>query len=256
MTTSKHVTDADLNAYVDGELDAGAQFEVADWLAANPRDAARVDAYRQQNEQLHNMFDPVADEPIPAPLSDVVAQARRRSRVPGWMRIAAAVALLLFGAAGGWGLRDLQDAPLIAGVPSFVDRAIGAHLVYVAEVLHPVEVAAEQEGHLVAWLSKRLGQPLRPPYLASSGYDLVGGRLLEESGLPAAQFMYEDNAGRRVTVYVRTADGSDTAFKFVGQGTVSAFYWVDSPFAYALTGEMPRQELLDIANLVYQDLVP
>ncbi|MHA1570751.1 MAG: anti-sigma factor family protein, partial [Alphaproteobacteria bacterium] len=163
---------------------------------------------------------------------------------------------LLVGGAGGWGLHGLKEVPGIAGVPSFVERAIGAHLVYVAEVRHPVEVAANQEGHLVAWLSKRLGSPLRPPRLGSAGYDLVGGRLLEESGRPAAQFMYEDDAGRRVTVYVRAYEGKDTAFKFVGEGTVSAFYWVDEPFAYALTGELPRQELLDVAHLVYTDLVP
>ena len=35
-------------------------------------------------------------------------------------------------------------------------RAALAQAVYEPEVLHPVEVGAEQEAHLVKWLSKRL----------------------------------------------------------------------------------------------------
>ncbi|MHA1564390.1 MAG: anti-sigma factor family protein [Alphaproteobacteria bacterium] len=190
MTTPKRMTDADLNAYVDGELEERARVEMEAWLAANPDDAARVEAYRQQNRELHDLFDSVIDEPIPSEMPDLVMQSRPRSHTPVRKRIAAAVCLLLVGGAGGWGLHGLKEVPGIAGVPSFVERAIGAHLVYVAEVRHPVEVAANQEGHLVAWLSKRLGSPLRPPRLGSAGYDLVGGRLLEESGRPAAQFMY------------------------------------------------------------------
>lgn len=256
MTTSKQMNDGDLNAYVDGELDEDARAEMEVWLAANPGDAARVEAYRQQNRELHTLFDSVIDEAVPAEMADLVRQSRRSFFAPGWRGAVAAACVLLVGAAGGWGLRGLNNAPLIAGVPSFVERAIGAHEVYVAEVLHPVEVGADQESHLVAWLSKRLGNPLRPPKLGSAGYELVGGRLLEEAGRPAAQFMYEDDGGRRLTVYVRAYEGKDSAFKFVGEGGVSAFYWVDEPFAYALTGELPRAELLAVANVVYTDLAP
>ncbi len=256
MTTSKQMSDGDLNAYVDGELDDGARAEMEVWLAANPGDAARVDAYRHQNRELHALFDSVIDEAVPAEMADLVGQTRRRFFASPWRRAVAAACLLLVGAAGGWGLRGLNNAPLIAEVPSFVERAIGAHVVYVPEVLRPVEVGADQESQLVAWLSKRLGSPLRPPKLGAAGYELVGGRLLEEAGRPAAQFMYEDDAGRRLTVYLRVYEGKDSAFKFAGEGGVSAFYWVDEPFAYALTGELPRAELLAVANLVYSDLVP
>ena len=68
--------------------------------------------------------------------------------------------------------------------------------------------------------------------------------------------MYEDSVGGRVTVYVRSYEGKDTAFKFFNNGDVSAFYWVDAPFAYALIGDLPRQELMSIAFVVYEDLVP
>ena len=36
------------------------------------------------------------------------------------------------------------------------------------------------------------GRPIRAPALAGHGWKLMGGRLLPDRGLPAAQFMYED----------------------------------------------------------------
>ncbi|MBL4693691.1 MAG: anti-sigma factor [Magnetovibrio sp.] len=256
MNTPEHMSDADLNAYVDGELGYQECAEMKNWLAAQPEDAARVEAYRQQNDELHKLFDPVSDEPVPSAFSDRVVQARSNEPRPVWMQIAAMFLFLITGAAGGWGLHGVQKSAVPASVPKFVERAVGAHLVYASEVRHPVEVAASQEGHLVAWLSKRLGSPMRAPRLQSAGYQLIGGRLLEESSQPAAQFMYEDDTGRRITVYVRAHNGEATAFKFISKNNVSAFYWKDAPFAYALSGDIPRAELLKIAHVVYEDLTP
>jgi len=254
MTTPAAYTDADLNAYVDGELDEAARADMETWLAADPQAAARVAAYRRQNRELHQLFDGVLDEAAPAHLVDLVRASPSPTGRPVWRQIAASLALLLVGAAAGWGLHGQQKAPFMEGRPGYVERALGAHLVYAAEVLHPVEVEASQEKHLVAWLSKRLGAPLRAPQLGEVGFRLVGGRLLEEQGLPAAQFMYENDAGRRLTAYVRADQGQDTAFKFTGKDGLSAFYWIDAPFAYALSGDIGRAELLKVARLVYEGL--
>ncbi len=254
MNTSERMTDADLNAYVDGELDVATCAKLETWLDSHPEDAARVETYQRQNKELRKLFDPVMDELIPTKMLDLVENPSPKSKKPLWMQIAAAVVLLLAGGAGGWGLHGLQAVPQITPMPSYVERAVGAHIVYAAEVRHPVEVAANQEKHLVAWLSKRLGNPLRAPRLKSVGYQLVGGRLLEESGRPAAQFMYENSKGLRVTVYVRTYKGKDTAFKFFGNDEASAFYWIDSTFSYALAGNLPRPELMNIAHAIYEDL--
>ena len=236
MNTSDRMSDADLNAYVDSELDSASRLKLERWLAGHPADAARVEAYRQQNAELQNLFNPVVDEPVPSTLLELVKNSGPRPGKPVWMQVAAGIVLVLAGAVGGWGLRGLQEFPGIASTPNYVERAVGAHIIYAAEVRHPVEVEAAQEEHLVAWLSKRLGNPLKAPSLVPVGYQLIGGRLLEDSGSPAAQFMYEDSVGGRVTVYVRSYEGKDTAFKFFNNDRVSAFYWVDAPFAYALIG--------------------
>jgi anti-sigma factor RsiW len=251
MTHPKQITDCDLNAYVDGELDRDSCSSVVDWLRNHPGDRAKVAAYQAQNAALHGLFDDVLEEPVPFELAQTMAERPVRAGLPVWAQLVAAVVLVMVGAVGGWGLRGGGVLP--AETPAYVQRAVGAHLVYAAEVLHPVEVRADQQDHLVGWLSKRLGAPLKAPYLGELGYSLIGGRLLAEEAKPAAQFMYEDTKGRRVTVYLRLGDGKDTAFKFYGSDAASAFYWVDGPFAYALSGDISRSELMDIAHVVYRE---
>lgn len=257
MTT---ISDEDLHAYLDGRLDGPDRLErraeVEAYLAAHPEAAEKLAAYKQQNEMLHALFDPALDEAIPARLRKA-APARMpalRHAAPA-LRYAAMVAWLAVGVAAGYMLRGpavLSSAPI-----ALAQQAVAAHVVYAPEVAHPVEVDAKQEAHLVKWLSKRLDGDVRPPHLAELGYELVGGRLLPAGEGPAAQFMYQDARGQRLTLYVRRdAKDGETAFRYAKQGTVSVFYWVDGPFGYALSGEQGKSDLLQIAHSVYQQLNP
>ena len=254
MTDEKNkIGNLELHAYVDGELDAEARVEVEAWLAEHSEDADRVQAYQSQTTALHNLYDGVLEQPLPESLNGLLAKTAAKSSPVPWMRIAAAIMLLATGGIGGWLVHEYTD-PAPAKAAALVDQAAGAHTVYVTEVRHPVEVSADQEAHLVAWLSKRLGKPVKAPDMASAGFALVGGRLLPDGGRPAAQFMYEDREGRRVTLYVRSDDGSNTAFKFAAQNGVSAFYWIDGSLAYALIGNVPRDSLLELARIAYEAL--
>ena len=138
-------------------------------------------------------------------------------------------------------------------------RAAVAHATYSPEVRHPVEVGADQEAHLVAWLSKRLGAPVRAPQLEGVGYSLVGGRLLPGDSGPVAQFMYQCQRGTRVTLYVRTeaVNNTQTAFRYAKEGNVRVFYWVDRKLGYALSSaDISKDDLLKVSNAVYQQLNP
>lgn len=215
------------------------------------------------SKALHDAFDPVLDEPVPATLA---RRPEPRWRVfalaAGWVAVG-----LVVGVLAGWQLHGSTRGPLAmqGDVPVFVHRAAAAHATYSPEVRHPVEVGADQEQHLVAWLSKRLGAPVRAPKLESVGYSLVGGRLLPgeigPSGAtsPVAHFMYQCKQGTRITLYVRTdqAINRDTAFRYAAEGNVKTFYWIDRKVGYALsTADIGRDDLLKVANAVYQQLNP
>ena len=254
MNTPRPFSDDDLHAYADGALDEAARAGIEAWLAGHADDAAMVRDWQHQKTAFHDAYDDVLDEPLPAPMLAALDRRRGRAARPGWMRAAAAVVLFVAGIALGWGLRDNLVPAENAG-ENFVRQAVSAHVIYVAERRHAVEVKADEERHLVAWLSKRLGQSLTAPQLTGSGFHLVGGRLVADAGAPAAQFMYEDRAGRRITLYARrNRDDGGSEVRFVTRGSVSTCYWIEGALAFAVTGALSREELLKLARTVYDEL--
>ena len=253
--SAKPVNEAEVHAWVDGRLEPVRHAAVEAYLDANPAERQRLADYRTIDAELHRLFDPVLDEPIPSHLT--VPPPRRRAP-PAWLaRAAAAAGLMLFGGMLGWFAHEHARQPLVAD-RAFVRQALAAHVVYVPEVRHPVEVDAGQQQHLVAWLSKRLGTTIQAPALEELGFQLLGGRLLPADDKPAAQFMYQDAGGRRLTLYARRGlDGNrETAFRFAEQDGIGAFYWVDGDLAYALIGDVDRPVLDRVAHAVYRQLNP
>ena len=252
------VSEADLQAYADGKLPEERRTAVAAWLAAHPEDAERIESYRQLAAELRSSYDSVLDEPVPERLERTIRSGRvwQAAMVAGWVALG-----LALGAIAGWQLHGSRPAlaPSADAADSMAHRAVVAHATYSPEVRHPVEVGADQEAHLVAWLSKRLGNQLRAPKLEAVGYSLVGGRLLPGENGPVAQFMYQCNRGTRVTLYVRADMGTNRsiAFRYAREGTVGVFYWVDSKLGYAVSSaDISKEDLLSVANAAYQQLNP
>jgi anti-sigma factor RsiW len=244
------VTEAELHGYVDAVLPAARAAEVEAYLAEHPEEAARVAAYREQIQALRREYGSILDEPVPHRVGS-------RGRWRPFARYAAAAAWLVLGGVVGWHLHAYSTDRQIE-TAAWARRAAVAHIVYSPEVRHPVEVGADQETHLTAWLSKRLGAPLKVPQLGNLGYALVGGRLLPGERGPVAQFMYQDGKGLRLTLYVRVNadDNRETAFRFAQENNVGVFYWLDRKLGYALSGEVDKTELLRVATAVYRQLNP
>ncbi len=259
---SPDVGDADLHALVDGQLDPQRADAVLNWLQRHPQDAVRVCEWQAQRlglRRLHRSLELGETPPaLTRPLAPLAARAWRRQT---WQLAAAAAVLLAVGLVGGWmwPARAPQPAPELAEAgPGFVRDAAIAYAVYAPEVRHPVEVGAADEAHLVQWLTKRLGVPLRPPSLQAQGFRLLGGRLLPGAQGPRAQFMYEDAGGRRVTLYVTVFRASnvpaETAFRSVRDGSVESFYWIDDRMGYAFSGELSPAQAMALAQAAYAQL--
>lgn len=240
-----------LHAYVDGLATPQDRLAVEAEMASDPDVAARVRAYAEQNRALHEAFDSVLAEPhdLRLPVSEAV----------GWRRWGGLAATLVVGVSIGYVARGWVATP--AATIRIAREAALAHVAYVPEVRHPVEVAAAEEQHLVAWLSKRLATPIRAPSLAAAGYQLLGGRLLPPTQAadpaPMALLMYENAQGRRLSLLVkRESTNTETAFRFSEDGATRVFYWIDGRLGYALAGDLPKEELQTVARLVYRQLNP
>ncbi len=236
------IREEDLIAYVDGMLSPERRQEVETYLQATPAAARRIETDKAIAADLRRAFAGLIAEAPPA-----MPRAARRAPAPlAW---AASLALaLLIGGAAGWFLRP-GGAPL-APATGLVAEALAAHRTFVVEVAHPVEVTAQNKGHLATWLTNRLGRRFIVPDLRLAGLSLVGGRLLPSPTEPAAQLMYQDATGQRVTLYLRRGSDGDPSFRFAQTATEQAFYWSDTDFGYALTGALPRNRLLEIAHLL------
>ena len=253
----RDITQNDLLAYVDGELEGDELERVERHLAGDPAAAMLVEDWRRQDRRLEALYGPVAREPVPDRLRlALLARPRRQSNGGAWRQMAAALALLALGAGSGWfghGLfeaRTASDAPLVA-------QAVEAHDLYVGDVLHPVEVKAEDGAHLRTWLSKRLDRKLSIPDLRPLGLTLVGGRLLPGAGgEPAAQIMYEDTGGQRLTLYVvPTAEDGEAPFRYTDRSGLEAISWRDGNVQCAMIANLPRARLQAIAKAAYGQLI-
>ena len=268
------VTEAELQAYVDRQLTPERQREIEAYLSKRPEEALRVDAYLAHKRDLRALFGPVLDEPLPQRLRQAA-----RPRAPWYgQRLAAGIAIAVVSGAAGWGLRGIgaepsaamlaQHAPgavTVASATGFAQRAAVAHAVYSPDARRPVEVGADHEDQLVAWLSKRMQAPMKPPHLQALGYSLDGGRLLPGGQGPVAQFMYHDAVGAKLTLYVSREVAApeafappgtlrETAFRFAKEGPVNVFYWVNGPFGYAISAGADKAELARVSNEVYRQL--
>jgi anti-sigma factor RsiW len=255
VTGERPIGEDDLQAFVDGRLPS-ARFEaIKVYLADQPSLAEQVEREIELRDALRARLAFKAQEPVPSRLrvANILASRRRAPMVRP--AVAAAIAWLAIGGVlGGFGgvwwasaSRGQDEMANAAGT------AIAAHRIYVSERLHPVEVAADQEAHLVQWLSRRVGKPLVAPNLNPQGYRLIGGRLLPAGSEAAALFMYENAGGGRLTLYTRSG-GSEphTAFRFETQDGVSAFSWIDNGLSYVVTAKVDRGELLPIAETIYK----
>lgn len=276
MTNDTHVplTDDELHALADGQGTAQALADLRLRLVHDPDAQRRLAQWQWQLECLHRLHAGVLQDPVPPTLAQAARQAGAAHQASAqWRRLGgmAASVVLAFGLGWlshtGWqrwpadsaGAASLARAQL---EQNFVQQAGWAHVVYTPEVKHPVEVSAQDPAHLVQWLSKRLGKPLKVPDLSANGFELVGGRLLPGEAAARAQFMYQNRAALRVTLYLgavgpAAASGlstQETGFRYESQGTVPSFYWVDQGFGYALTGALPKAELMQLATAVYHQL--
>jgi anti-sigma factor RsiW len=257
--TSERISDEQLSAWVDGELDSAAQARVEAWLQDHPEDAARVAAWADDRRALHALFAPASAEPVPAALQR--AAWRGAAGLPRWALVASAAGLLVLGGLAGGGLvwqqqqRQMAQLQLkLAGgtAQGWVQRAAFAHSVYTIEPRHPVEVKAQEE-HLARWLTRRIEVPVKLFDLQAQGFELVGGRLLPDGPGKSAQLMYQDAKGLRVTVYLRKPEqGAATAFSYERRGELGLFYWVEEGCGYALVGALPRETLLALAEAIYR----
>lgn len=244
------ITEELLHAYVDDLLPPEERTQVERHLASHPELADRIADFKAQRQLLQAAYAEVLDEPIP--------EALQRTRGPAgattlW-RIAAVLVWMTVGAILGWGVRDRQADPAPVQVATeekaLISRARMAHVIYTAEPRRAVEVPASQEDDMIRWLSKRMNTAVRVPDLTAHGFQALGGRLLPGEDGPACQIMYQNEAGKRLTIYLARDPGKVRPVEFNDGDIVHVVFWSDGKLAFAVSADLDRESLSRIAATI------
>ena len=247
------VGDDDLQAFVDRRLPPDRLAIVDAYLRSHPEVAKRLARTAELEALLSGALRDKFEEPIPARLRVKALIARRDPGRRLLLRQAAAIVLIVGASgAGGWFARDLATRPERLSVASA--NADAAFRTFSVEVRHPVEVRATETPHLAQWISARLQRPLTPPDLASLGFRLMGGRVLPTAGAPAAQLMYDNDHGTRLTVYMQPMPIDSEEFHYVDRDDVRTVFWARNQLALAVTGRVTREELMLVAQTVHREM--
>lgn len=246
--TVRPITEDDLQAFVDERLEATRRTEVEAYLACHPDLGRRVARMRALGDELRGAFGPVAAEPVPAQLNLAhLIEARRRTRLPPWQAAAAAV-LLALGGLGGWGLRGTLS-PSMTGIDALAQEASANYSVYAPDRVRPVELAASDSDELARWFSARLNRRVGVPDLSSSGYRLMGGRLVATPHGPAGLLMYDDHHGTRLVMLMRSmAQPGDAPMREHRSGSAIGYAWAQDGLGYSLVGASDPAVLHPLAN--------
>jgi anti-sigma factor RsiW len=245
-------SEEDLQAFIDGRLDDAHQALIKTYVASNPAVARRISddqAARDALRRASGFLDPVV--PLRLRIGNIRATRLRRI-VRYWQAGGAAAAIFLIGIGGGFGIARSGLVPALTpcAMTAVTQDATLAYRTYASEAVHPVEVDAAHETHMQSWLSNRVGRTLTIPYLTKFGYRLLGGRVLPASPRAAAQLMYVNNAGQRLTIYVQTSNGPDQTFHQARGEQTSTTAWIEDGFGYAITAPDGEKDLDPIVRYV------
>lgn len=243
------IGDDDLQAWADRRLPQNRLAAVEAYLVDHPDVAERLNQAIANQAALARALQDKYEEPIPARLRFDALLAKRRSRMTGHLARTATVLLVAgLSAAGGWAGHGWTDRGSQLRVATA--SAIAAYATFTVEVRHPVEVRADEGAHLVQWISNRLERPITPPDLSPLGWRLMGGRVLPTAHAPAAQLMYDDDRGTRLTVYVQPMGIDGEEFRYTEYGDVRTIVWAERRLALAVTGKVSRDALMAVAMRV------
>ena len=152
--------------------------------------------------------------------------------------------------AGGWLARGESDAQ-VAGIASLSREASASYATYALDATRPVEIDGAHKAQLASWVSERLRRPVPVPDLRSSGYGLVGGRLVATEHGPAALFLYDDASGTRIAVLARPMTiERDTPQMRRNDGRFGGYSWADDGLGFGVVGNTTAGDLHPLADEV------
>lgn len=244
---------ADLHAYIDGELDPDRRLAFEAFLASNPAVAARLHDYLHQREALRQGFARMAADPPPKHTESLTGRLYGRLRMERVVRrfgpLAAAV-LLLVGGANIAALVHHQQKTAAYGVPDFAEQAAEMHETAVSQSLAFSDLSLADVNAMAEGIPHRLGAiTVNLPDLDPNLLTLLRATLVPLNSGVGLQFVFRERDGEMLTLLVVAEDPiDDRGLHAVEQRGLQLVYWRNGATAYTLAGSRSDGDLLVVAK--------
>jgi anti-sigma factor RsiW len=233
---SDPITDVDLLAYVDDQLDATRRIEIEDYLAHHPEAAMQVMADLKHRDSLRLAF--ASD--LPRPPFSMLESAGRLERALGWRelglklrRIAAVVALVGFGwfahSQVGLGISDSEASPK---PPTFVEDALHSH----ETALLRARMASQPEANTYDPAEIRAEIGIELPTLPD-GWQVLDAQIFPSREGHSVEIAIKAGDLGRLSLFAAQAPAFNVIAPTLARfDKANAVYWQTGPLAYAVIG--------------------
>jgi anti-sigma factor RsiW len=235
------ISDIELGALIDGELDTARAGEIEAALREDIALLERLHAFRSDKAMLKKIYGPVGERPLPREW-----QARiqgRRSRMVWFTACGAIAAAIVIAVAVGayWKPGPAAEREIVQVALAARGDASGGKIVAVSgDVnIHAYDAA----------LKRATALDLRVPNLARMGYHLAAIHLYDG----AAELLYRDGDNRLFTLYLRHSDGAARFDQFDRDG-LRICVWQDDRLSTVMAGNVSAPAMQRLASLSYTGL--
>jgi anti-sigma factor RsiW len=239
------ITEADIHAYIDHQLEAPRRIEVEDYLALNPALAAQAMADMRARHLLRLAFQAREDGLSPILLN----AARRLERALGWRRVglrirslAACVLLVGFGwfAHSHVGVFSVDDSHALPKLPSFVEDARRSHETSAIR-LHMVS-QSHTEDYDPADIRAEIGISL--PNLPA-GWRVIDTEIFPSSSGASVELVLDAMELGKVSLFASKpmATPGPVPLSTIRGPNSTTVYWEQGGLAFALTGSAAETAL-------------
>ncbi|MDX2224655.1 MAG: hypothetical protein SFV21_18020 [Rhodospirillaceae bacterium] len=246
MTQRPHISEEDLHAFIDGELDRVRATEIGMLAQIDAELAGRIAAFRADIDAINRVYGPLIDQPVPPAWPAAIRRGRSWTARPGARRGALAMAAGLAAVVVGTTVMRWTgdgDDPLIADALAARDRPPTP----VPGGADALAAAAEQA------VRQALGDAVRPPAMDALGFALAGFDAGDGVGPRLVRLDYRDARGRLFTVVLRASTGVER-FEMIRRGATRICVWQDDVLGAVMLADVSAGEMLRLASLAYNGL--
>lgn len=242
-----------LNPYLDGELDAARRSAVDAHLQGCPDCREALTQYQALSRALQapELRYP-AGELLRQRIKAQLAKADARERRPAWPAWGGAIAAGVLAVALFWNFlphgggapeaEDVDDAMVDSAVDHQQDALKDQHL---------TDIASSDAKAVQSWFSGKLAYTPPVPDLSAQGYRLVGARLDQVKGEPAAALTYQ-HGDDVVTVFVCPALHGNKGMDTDSDDGYQVVYWTQGPFSFWVVSKLDMDRLKSLSTSLQQ----